>query len=290
MNLVFRADRFRNAPGWTHRKLPKGFVVRRIVAIGACVCLSLVSPSWADRPDATGLDGSKKSERPLPLQADSGMFQDRLRHFLNSPSNTHRAEAARVVDLNRITVEIEGAVANLSNAGLRIHYELQPGATDSANVEVLVKAMVLEFLKQNVLDKSKRYELHDRSEGLSRPVGELFSALGYSPNGPDAWTPELSFDVAYACYIRGLHADAIVVADRGLALRDDARLQLIKGVCQLHLGRRSQAESSAAAYRAAAEKGMTVGLGAALERVNDSLSVQFRGIAPLSRRINSPGE
>ena len=264
--------------------------MKRIAAVSACLCLSLVSPSWADQPNSTAFDGTKKSEKPQVSQSDPQAFQNRLRLFLNSPSNPRRTEAARVVDLNRITVEVEGSAANLSNAGLRIHYELQPGAADSVDVEALVKGMVLEFLKQNVLDKSKRYELHDRSEGLSRSVGDLFSALGYSPNGPDAWTPELSYDVAYACYIRGLYADAIVTADRGLALRNDARLRLIKGVCQLHLGQRSQAESSAAAYRAAVEQGMTVGLGVALERVNDSLSVQFRGIGPLSRRTNRTAE
>jgi hypothetical protein len=270
--------------------LPKGVAVKRLATISACLCLSLVSPSWADQPNVSGVGDSKKSDKPLLLQPDPKTFQDRLRHFLNSASNTRRTEAARVVDLNRITVEIEGSAANLSNAGLRIHYELQPGAADSADVDVLVKAMVLEFLKQNVLDKGKRYELRDRSDGFSRPVDELFSALGYSPSGPDAWTPESSFDVAYACYIRGLHADAIVVADRGLALRNDARLQLIKGVCQLHLGQRSQAESTAAAFHAAVEQGMTAGLGQALERVNDPSSVQFRGIAPVSRRGNPVAE
>jgi hypothetical protein len=263
--------------------LLKGFTMTRLAAIAASLTLSLLSPSWAAQPTATGTGGPKSSEKPSTLQPDPKTLQERLRLFLNSPANLRRTEAARVVDLNRITFEIERPAANLSNAGLQIHYELQPGTADSADVENLVKGMVLEFLKQNVLDKGKRYELHDRSEGLSRPVGELFSALGYSPNGSDAWTPELSFDVAYACYIRGLYADAIAVADRGVALRNDARLQLVKGVCQLHLGHRSQAESSAAAFRAAVEQRMTIGLETALERVNDSLSAQFRGMAPMSR-------
>jgi hypothetical protein len=267
-------------------QLPKGFAMKPLATFGAGLCLSLAALSWADQPSAVAVDGLRKSEKPVPQQFDPKMLQDRLRRYLNSPANTRRAEAARVVDLNRVTVEIEGADAKLSNAGLQIHYELQPGVADSANVEALVKAMVLEFLKQNVLDKSKRYELHDRNEGLSRPVGELFSALGYSSNGPAAWTPESSYDVAYACYIRGLYADAIVIADRGLALRNDARLQLIKGVCQLHLGHRSQTEASAAAYRAAVQHELTVGLAAALERVNDPLSVQFRGMNSLSRRTD----
>ena len=114
-------------------------------------------------------------------------------------------------------------------------------------------------------------------KGLSSPAVEVVS--GYFPGeGSISLSAEDSFDVAYACYIRGLYEDAVVLADRGLAKQKDARLLLVKGVCQLHLDRGAEAERTAAAYRSAIAKGQNVGLAIAQERINDGMSSRFWSI------------
>lgn len=88
-------------------------------------------------------------------------------------------------------------------------------------------------------------------------------------------TPDTTYDLAYACFIRGMFSDAIVFAERGLALRGDARLYLIKGVSQLHLDRCAEAEVTAEQYLSAIQNRNLIGLAYARERVNGPMRVRF---------------
>jgi hypothetical protein len=118
----------------------------------------------------------------------------------------------------------------------------------------------------------------ERPGRLSEPADQLFSELGFIPAHSVPLTPQTSFDIAYACYARELFADAIVLANHGLKMSDDARLHLIKGDCQLYLGYGRDAERTAADFRAAVAANQTFGLAAARERVNDPMRVRFDNI------------
>jgi hypothetical protein len=117
------------------------------------------------------------------------------------------------------------------------------------------------------------------------PAEQLFVILGYIPSHCVAITPETSFDIAYACYIRGLYSDAAIFAQHGTTMRNDARLQLLKGVCLLHLGDCAKAEATAADYRAAVALQQNYGLGVARERVNDPMRVRFDQVVDYQARI-----
>ncbi|HXY33430.1 MAG TPA: hypothetical protein VEI07_04335 [Planctomycetaceae bacterium] len=297
-------------------------------------------------------------------------------------------------------MRIDDRSGDLSNAQVHIAYETQPGVVDSPLLKDLVKSMLLDFLRQTILDRGKQYELRDPAPGskstqaqpanrsgevpivktavaptpiillpvngveervkkasapgkrtspvavnqppkgnqlspatgmahtpvspptaalpirrpsttsvakisppilqpqappsravntafpglagLSRTPETLFAELGFFPRSIGDLSPESSFDIAYACYTRGLYRDAVVMADHGLALRNDARLEFIKGVCQLHLGQPNPT-STAKAYFAALAAGKTYGLALALERINDPMSVRFQAIQPAAK-------
>jgi hypothetical protein len=114
--------------------------------------------------------------------------------------------------------------------------------------------------------------------GLSLPVDQLFAELGSVPDSSVPLTPTTSYDLAYACYRRGLCSDAVVLANHGLEMCHDARLQLIKGVCLLHLGRDADAVRTAGDFRASLAHNQFFGLDAARERVNDPMRVRFDNI------------
>jgi hypothetical protein len=114
--------------------------------------------------------------------------------------------------------------------------------------------------------------------GLSMPPEDLFLDLGYDPQTCIPLTPQTSFDIAYRCYARGLFRDALAFARHGLTMCDDARLQLLKGVCELHLGRCAEVEKTAGDFRAAIAQQQLFGLEVAQERINDPMSVRFDAI------------
>jgi hypothetical protein len=114
--------------------------------------------------------------------------------------------------------------------------------------------------------------------GLSQPVEYLFSDLGYESGKTVPLTPHTTFDIAYKCYANGLYSDAIIFASHGLRMCNDARLHLIKGVCELHGGLGSAAELTAVDFRNAIAAQQTFGLDVAHERINDSMSVRFSDI------------
>jgi hypothetical protein len=91
-------------------------------------------------------------------------------------------------------------------------------------------------------------------------------------------TSDTTYDLAFACFIRGMYNDAIAFADHGLKLRDDARLELIKGVSQLHVGQCPAAEVTAEKYLNAIDNKNTIGLAVARERVNGPMRVRFEQI------------
>jgi hypothetical protein len=114
--------------------------------------------------------------------------------------------------------------------------------------------------------------------GLSMPATDLFETLGIEPVHVVALTPTTSFDIAYKCYRQEMYSDAIVFARHGLTMCNDARLHLLKGVCELHLGRGAEAERTAAEIRNALNQQQVFGMEAAVERINDPLRVRFDGI------------
>ncbi len=107
------------------------------------------------------------------------------------------------------------------------------------------------------------------------PATDLFRTLGYDPVHSVPLTPETSFDIAYQCYIQELYADAVVFARHGLTMCNDARLYLLKGVCELHLARSAEAERTAADFRNALVQQQFFGMEVARERINDTLRVRF---------------
>jgi hypothetical protein len=117
-------------------------------------------------------------------------------------------------------------------------------------------------------------ELH----GLSEPIEYLLDDLGYQDGKTVPLTPHTTFDLAFKCYADGRYADAMVFAGHGLRLCNDARLHLIKGVCQLHLGQGPAAELTAADYRNAIAAQQVFGLDVARERINDPWAVRFADI------------
>jgi hypothetical protein len=59
---------------------------------------------------------------------------------------------------------------------------------------------------------------------------------------------------------------------------NDARLHLIKGVCELHRGLGPTAEQTATDFRNAMAGNQTFGIAAARERINDPWAVRFSDI------------
>jgi hypothetical protein len=110
------------------------------------------------------------------------------------------------------------------------------------------------------------------------PAKDLFETLGYVPSSCVPLTPQTTYDIAYQCYIREMYDDAVIFARHGLTMCNDARLHLIKGVCELHLARGSEAEKTASDFRAALAQEQVFGMEAAAERVNDGLRVRFDNI------------
>jgi len=114
--------------------------------------------------------------------------------------------------------------------------------------------------------------------GLSQPIEYLFSDLGYESGKTVPLTPHTTFDIAYKCYANGLYSDAIIFASHGLRMCNDARLHLLKGVCEMHRGLVSAAEVTAVDYRNAIAAQQTFGLDVAHERINDSMAVRFSDV------------
>src|SRR5262245_25537229 len=114
--------------------------------------------------------------------------------------------------------------------------------------------------------------------GLSMSAESLFARLGQIPAHCVPMTSDTTYDLAFACFIRGMYADAIVFASHGLTLRDDARLHLIKGVCEMHLGRCAEAEATVEQYLNAISHNNLYGLAVARERINGPMRVHFEQI------------
>lgn len=111
--------------------------------------------------------------------------------------------------------------------------------------------------------------------GLSMPATDLFETLGIEPVHVVPLTPTTGFEIAYKCYRQEMYSDAIVFARHGLTMCNDARLLLLKGVCELHLGRGPEAERTVAEFRNALNQQQVFGMEAAVERINDPLRVRF---------------
>jgi len=114
--------------------------------------------------------------------------------------------------------------------------------------------------------------------GLSTCAECLFERLGYYPAHCVPMTSDTTYDLAYACFIRGMYEDAIAFASHGLTLRDDARLYLIKGVSELHVGRCFEAEATVEQYLNAVDSKNLIGLAYARERINGPMRVRFEQI------------
>jgi hypothetical protein len=70
----------------------------------------------------------------------------------------------------------------------------------------------------------------------------------------------------------------MVFASHGLRMCNDARLHLIKGVCELHRGMGTAAELSAVEFRNAIAAQQVFGIDTARERINDAWAVRFADI------------
>src|SRR5580704_9674991 len=114
--------------------------------------------------------------------------------------------------------------------------------------------------------------------GLSEPIEHLLSDLGFEGGKTFPLTPRTTFDLAYLCYADGRYADAMVFASHGLRMCNDARLHLIKGVCELHRGLGTAAELTATEFRNAVTGQQVFGLDGAHERINDAWAVRFADI------------
>jgi hypothetical protein len=114
--------------------------------------------------------------------------------------------------------------------------------------------------------------------GLSEPIQHLLTDLGCQSGKTFPLTPHTTFDLAYKCYADGRYADAIVFASHGLRMCNDARLHLIKGVCELHRGLGTTAELTATDFRNAMAANQIFGIDAARERINDAWAVRFADI------------
>jgi hypothetical protein len=111
--------------------------------------------------------------------------------------------------------------------------------------------------------------------GLSQPIEYLLSDLGYESGKTVPLTPHTTFDIAYKCYANGWYSDAMIFASHGLQMCNDARLHLLKGVCELHRGMGSAAELTAADFRNAIAAQQVFALDAAQQRINDAMAVRF---------------
>jgi hypothetical protein len=115
--------------------------------------------------------------------------------------------------------------------------------------------------------------------GLSMSAEVLFRRLGYIPADCLPMTSDTTYDVAFACFIRGMYSDAIAFTDRGLAIREDARLYLLKGVCEMNAGLCIEAEATADKYLQLLRMNKNLyGLAATRERVNGPMRVRFEQI------------
>jgi hypothetical protein len=114
--------------------------------------------------------------------------------------------------------------------------------------------------------------------GLSERIDYLLSDLGFQAGKTFPLTPQTTFDLAYLCYADGRYADAMVFASHGLRMCNDARLHLIKGVCELHRGMGTAAELSAVEFRNAIAAQQVFGIDTARERINDAWAVRFADI------------
>jgi hypothetical protein len=124
--------------------------------------------------------------------------------------------------------------------------------------------------------------------GLSGPAEELFFGLGQIPPRCVPLTAWTSYDLAYACYVRGFYPDALVLCKHGLTLCNDARLHLLKGVVELYLGDCTAAEVTAADYRGALLAQNFYGLAVARERVNDMMRARFDDVVEHQNFFNAP--
>jgi hypothetical protein len=125
---------------------------------------------------------------------------------------------------------------------------------------------------------SKAQSVFSYPSGLSMSAECLFCQLGQYPAGGVPMTSTTTYDLAYACFIRGLYSDAVQFANRGISIRPDARLYLIRGVSEMHLCRYSEAEATVGQYLSAVDRRDTMGLEYARERISGPMRVRFEQI------------
>jgi hypothetical protein len=168
-------------------------------------------------------------------------------------------------------VSAEEHASRPKNGQAEIGKSVPARATASRSVPVAVRTAAAERT-------GNRPSVFSCPSGLSMPADRLIARLGYFPVNCVPMTPDTTYDLGFACYIRGMYDDAIAFANHGLTLRDDARLHLLKAVCQMSVGRCVEAEETVDKYLNAVASTNTVGLAVARERINGPMRVRVEQI------------
>jgi|GEM_PF-4983587 len=116
-------------------------------------------------------------------------------------------------------------------------------------------------------------------KGLETPGSVLIPRLGFGPAHCFPLTPTTCFDAGYKCYSLGWYADALAFADEGLTMSNNARLYLLKAVCEMHLGHCDDAVNAMANYRLSEViPSEAVGLYSAQERINEPMRLRLEAL------------
>lgn len=161
-----------------------------------------------------------------------------------------------------------GTCLGLCLANCALAQQLAP-RSETVTVERVAEVPV------RTVQSSRGRSVFSYPSGLSQSAECLFGCLGQHPTNCVPMTSETTFDLGYACFIRGWYSDAIIFAKRGLELRNDARLQLLKGVSEMCAGRCNDAEATAQDYLDSVNAGNQIGLEIARERINGPMRVRF---------------
>lgn len=153
-----------------------------------------------------------------------------------------------------------------------------PDASAAARSRAVPDGLPAETLKDS-LPKPAGVPRFGLPKGLETTGRVLIPKLGFGPAHCFPLTPTTCFDAGYKCYSLGWNADALAFADEGLTMSNNARLYLLKAVCEMHLGHCDDAANAMASYRLAEViPSEAVGLYAAQERINEPMRLRLEAL------------
>ncbi|QDT36726.1 outer membrane protein assembly factor BamD [Stratiformator vulcanicus] len=121
-------------------------------------------------------------------------------------------------------------------------------------------------------------------DGMATPIDSLLCRTGQGAVKCFVFSPRNCFDLAAACYRRGLYQDAIALLDRALQYGPNAGYFYLRGMAEMQIGECDAAGESAQGVAQSLRAGNIGGLDRIGERFNGPVAIQMRALIELSAK------